>query len=496
MSTLTVEIDDFVTAAKTMSDKIADPAGERLFILSQTLGGAGGMAGNDPGGQSWATGYDDAAWTVVRATGLVVNAAYRTAGMFGRSAMNYVAAESASTPDGSDSLQADVSQQLPGDTFVGDPARPPTANGSRSDDGPTGWWLVEHSVGYVWPNGDSDKLRAAANAWERCGNALSTNTCVITQAAAPFARHGLPEADDMMTVCQGFATRMGHLATAHQQLADACREYAEHLDKCHDEVRNELTWLLGESATLQAGGLIASIFSLGSAEVPVQAAQAGRVALAAKRITEFIRTFLEAVRNLGRGVKAIRDIAEDVRTQLQALGQSRLATAGVTPARGLPAIGRAGSGGLGAWERARMAMKAKKELAATQRLEKEAGFLPKSGRPGEVVSKESRTHILDGDGPNSGGHRWPGAPGKTPFPKNWNDDQIIDNVGDIVSSPSTQWRYQTGSGGMYTKGGDPAVWRAWEVRDGVRIRVAWEPATGRVRTAFPDNGPVLGELVP
>lgn len=55
---------------------------------------------------------------------------------------------------------------------------------------------------------------------------------------------------------------------------------------------------------------------------------------------------------------------------------------------------------------------------------------------------------------------------------------------------------QTGNGGVRTASGNPAIWRAWEVRDGVRIRVAYEPATGRVRTAFPDSEPARGVPIP
>ncbi|NVB36392.1 EndoU domain-containing protein [Pseudenhygromyxa sp. WMMC2535] len=115
----------------------------------------------------------------------------------------------------------------------------------------------------------------------------------------------------------------------------------------------------------------------------------------------------------------------------------------------------------------------------------------------DVLSPRSRQHILHGDGPGSGGHLWPGQPGKTPFPQNWSGDKIVHEVGDIVTSPNTRWHVQTGSGGQYTAAGNPARWRAWEVRDGVRTRVVYEPATGEVITAFPDPHTVpTGALVP
>ncbi len=103
---------------------------------------------------------------------------------------------------------------------------------------------------------------------------------------------------------------------------------------------------------------------------------------------------------------------------------------------------------------------------------------------------KAQQHILHGDGPGSGGHMWPGQPGKTTFPQSWDAKKIISEVDDIVNSPSTKWYAQQGTGGALTKAGKAANWVAWEVRDGVRIRVVFQPAKGRIVTAFPDSGPI------
>lgn len=123
----------------------------------------------------------------------------------------------------------------------------------------------------------------------------------------------------------------------------------------------------------------------------------------------------------------------------------------------------------------------------------------KTGLPGakggangyvDIISPEAKQHILYGDKPGSGGHMWPGQAGKTTFPQNWSADKIVHEVGDVATSPSTKWYAQTGTGGVYTSKGDPAKWVAYEVRDGVRMRVVYQPATGKVITAFPDNAPI------
>ncbi len=129
--------------------------------------------------------------------------------------------------------------------------------------------------------------------------------------------------------------------------------------------------------------------------------------------------------------------------------------------------------------------------------------LTESPRPGEttraknetpnyvdILSPEARKHILYGDGPGSGGHMWPGQPGKSVFPQSWEADKIVHEIGDIATSPTTTWYAQTGTGGIYTRRGEPAKWVAFETRDGVRIRVVFQPATGTVITAFPDSAPI------
>ncbi|MCP1701141.1 filamentous hemagglutinin, partial [Pseudomonas citronellolis] len=108
----------------------------------------------------------------------------------------------------------------------------------------------------------------------------------------------------------------------------------------------------------------------------------------------------------------------------------------------------------------------------------------------DILSPEAKQHILYGDKPGSGGHMWPGQEGKTVFPEGWSADKIVHEIGDVVTSPETKWYAQTGTGGIYTAKGDPAKWVAYEVRDGVRMRIVYQPATGKVITAFPDDAPV------
>ncbi len=102
-----------------------------------------------------------------------------------------------------------------------------------------------------------------------------------------------------------------------------------------------------------------------------------------------------------------------------------------------------------------------------------------------LASPERTAHILQGDA-TGGGHLWPGAPGKTPFPESWSGEQIMHNVSDIATDPSLNWGQQTGqAGSWFTRAGDPARFSVTGVRDGVTIRVILEPAGEGIITAHP-----------
>ncbi|MFE2842786.1 hypothetical protein ACFXKS_04375 [Streptomyces scopuliridis] len=101
----------------------------------------------------------------------------------------------------------------------------------------------------------------------------------------------------------------------------------------------------------------------------------------------------------------------------------------------------------------------------------------------ELIGGERSDHILDG-------HRYPGAAGKDAFPKGWSDDQILDAVADVVTSPNSQRTWYKGSAvhaerTLKTRKGEPAVQNVIGSVGGVRILVRYEPLTGKVLTAFP-----------
>jgi hypothetical protein len=111
-----------------------------------------------------------------------------------------------------------------------------------------------------------------------------------------------------------------------------------------------------------------------------------------------------------------------------------------------------------------------------------------------LASPARTAHILEGEqtpsGDWRGGHAWPGAPGKTPFPQSWSDARIMHEVSDVATDPKLRWIQQTGAkGSMYTKAGDPSRFYVIGERGGVPIRVLLEPAGEGIITGHPVYGP-------
>ena len=88
-------------------------------------------------------------------------------------------------------------------------------------------------------------------------------------------------------------------------------------------------------------------------------------------------------------------------------------------------------------------------------------------------------HILDGEGDGlSGGHRWDSEiPGKTKFPRDWDDEKIIAAITDVTRNPDEPPTARMRGG-----------WECVGVRDGVEI-LAIINRDGSVWTGHPLSGP-------
>lgn len=297
-----VETDAYEAASRIVGTDVGfalDVAGRRL---SGALSGSAGMAGSDATGSNWAEAYDRAAAQLVQTSGAITTACFRLAGLLEQTGFNYVLAESASTLG--KYLRSDPDRTA-WDGVVSVFPVPPSAAGG-TDPEPAGWSLIASLVGYVWPNGHQDRLRAAASAWHEFGLAVRAAAHEMTRANPSLEVQDAPETPDALAACRGLADQLTDLAGAVDELGAACAGYAAHLDAAHAAVRDELESLVDWTIGIEAAGAALSVISLGASEAAAQAAEAARIAAAAARITavlsrlaDLARAAAEYVANLG-----------------------------------------------------------------------------------------------------------------------------------------------------------------------------------------------------
>jgi RHS repeat-associated protein len=101
--------------------------------------------------------------------------------------------------------------------------------------------------------------------------------------------------------------------------------------------------------------------------------------------------------------------------------------------------------------------------------------------PGFSASPARINHILAGSvscsGKYSGGHLFPGLPGKTVFPKSWNEEKIMTTITKIANDPTVPKEL--------TKGTNPERYVMIAEREDILIKVIVQPSGKEIITAYP-----------
>lgn len=286
-----VEPDVYHAASQVIGQTVTEQLADAVTGLKQSLAGTGGMAGTDEGGKEWAGAYDPVATAAASAMTDLTYACYRLAAMLEVTGFNHGMAEAVSDPSRTVPTPPDTTTYDGPPPFLSCVPDPPSAYGG-SGHPPKGWGMIEHFVGYVWPNGNPGKLRAAAKAWATAADKLNTASYSIPEALHAIRSQQSPEVDDAATVCQAMMDHIHDVAGGCRELSYACTDLAEHIDKAHDEIKDELVSLLEWTAAIEASGLIAGIFSFGIGEGVAQGVEAGRIAATAVRVVNIITRFI------------------------------------------------------------------------------------------------------------------------------------------------------------------------------------------------------------
>jgi hypothetical protein len=269
------------------------------------LGGTGSMAGTDDAGTAWATSYDERAGEVLGAANDLIKAMENYGGVIIQAGYNHAVAEHDATPG----------NRGPAPSKPPEPAgvaasltAPPSAGGSGHGllDGAIG--LVEQ-IGVPVPDGDTDKISKAADAWDRMATVYQTKTIVegLGVDARTFRDTKSPEVDYIVRDLQELHDATAALLECCAELAQSCRDYKSALDDLRDQLEGILKELATELAVTAAVAIAASFVSFGAGAV------AGS-AKAAQSITKYARIIAEAIgawkitKNISTGVKRVEDI--------------------------------------------------------------------------------------------------------------------------------------------------------------------------------------------
>ena len=269
----------YATAADAF-DAVSASAEQMLASARSALAGYARMAGDDPGGEQFATNYDSLAGAALQAFADIS----ARATMLDRALM----ASGASHADADGALAGS-----PG-AAAGFPLRPaqvqycvappPSAFGGDAGSTPGPWDLVKDLVGMMWPNADVGKLKQASSTWTTISGDFTALARRISQSDDAVSGLSSAELSRVNTAVADFSSDVTETAEYVADIAEMCTEYADAVEEAHNEVIEMLAQLAIEIAATVGVSVALSFVTFGGAGVVGAAAAAARIASVAVRV--------------------------------------------------------------------------------------------------------------------------------------------------------------------------------------------------------------------
>lgn len=306
-----VDTDTYYAVGKGLFEK----AGKLYSAFSVNVGipgTTGSMAGTDESGTAWAATYDERAAEVLGAANDLIVAMENYGGVIIQAGFNHAVAEHNATAGNKGA--APTKPPEPPST-AGVLTTPPSAGGP-------GRGLLDtiglmQQVGVPVPDGDTDKVSTAADAWDRMATVYQTTSIAegLEVDARAFRDTHSPEVEIIVRDLEQLRDATSSVLNGCAELAQSCRDYASALGDLRTQLEGILEDLAVELAMTAAIGVAASFVSFGAGGIAA-------TAKAAQSITKFARIIAEAVgawkitKNISKGVKRVHDIA-GLRQKLQ-----------------------------------------------------------------------------------------------------------------------------------------------------------------------------------
>lgn len=299
-------------------------AAEQYAVLTRALAGYGAMAGTDSSSSEFAASYDAAAGEAVRALADLV-AAYASLGRITDAALtNHRVANARSVIGGAQVYEGGPMRSAGCVTVL--PATPPTALGGDLPALPSKvGWILDHVQGAVYPDADTDQLRAAAGTWRGAAAALDQLVVCCDYAVRGLWDERSPEVPLAVAATHDLRATVRGVAEQYAALAAACDSYADHVEETRAQVLHLAEWLLEQ---VVEGVVISAAIGLitgGAGAAAGMSAVIARVAAESPRFAALIDSLRALAAGVSDTVRGTRDLLAASRVRLVKFTAARLA---------------------------------------------------------------------------------------------------------------------------------------------------------------------------
>lgn len=298
-----VDSTHYRSASKTLNSaaKAADSAAD---ALKSALSGCGSMAGGTEDCLAWARDYDKGCFSLFEAVDGLSDLMTSFAIGCLVSAMNDEAADAASAGKAYKASHVPPMPKPPMMCVAG----PPSAAGGNGQT-PDNWGVIQKVQDVAWPDGDVDKLRAAASAWSAAATAVDGLIGKAQTAARSVKAISSKESGDAAKKFTALDKYLKDVASGCRTLSKGCTEYADHIQAVQDEVKKILAELAEAIGVTIIVGIVFGAVSGGASTIAagcVTAAEAGvaasRVVIVIARVATFAKTIGTTVSGAGEAL--------------------------------------------------------------------------------------------------------------------------------------------------------------------------------------------------
>jgi len=306
--------------------------------LLQRLSHCGAMAGDASLAEEFAAAYDDAALTCLAAVADLVDA-FTTCGRLTSACLaNHGHAENRSLITGRTVFTG--TSCVAGYVSVLSCSLPSSLGGDLS--GVPSWaaWILDQVEGFVWPDADTVRLRAAASAWRDASVQVTDLSAYCTSAIRSFSLLRSPEVPVAVEVTSGLADRCRTVGDQCAVLAQACDTYADHVDAQREAILDLVHDLLRDAVIIQGIGIVLGTLTAGATAAGAAAVNAARIAAAAPRLLHIIATLRTLASTCAAPLRYAVTTLRDVRLELAVFRRARITVASALDAERLARVER------------------------------------------------------------------------------------------------------------------------------------------------------------